>query len=61
MKFIISIGGLLICAGAAAAAELHPIVAVEFGYFFGATVNGKSKLKTRRNPFPMKQRIGFMD
>ena len=41
MKFIISIGGLLICAGAAAAAELHPIVAVEFGYFFGATVNGK--------------------
>jgi hypothetical protein len=31
---------LLICA-AAPAADLHPIVEVEFGYFFGATANGK--------------------
>jgi FG-GAP repeat len=31
---------LLICT-ASPAAELHPIVAVEFGYFFGATANGK--------------------
>jgi hypothetical protein len=30
----------VICAGATAA-ELHPIVEVEFGYFFGATADGK--------------------
>jgi len=32
---------LMICTGASSAADLHPIVAVEFGYFFGATANGK--------------------
>ena len=40
MKFIISIGGLLICAGATAA-ELHPIVEVRSGYLFGAIADGK--------------------
>jgi hypothetical protein len=40
VKSITALGALLICA-AAPAAELHPIVAVEFGYFFGATANGK--------------------
>jgi hypothetical protein len=40
VRFIVAAGALLICA-AAPAAELHPIVAVEFGYFFGATANGK--------------------
>jgi hypothetical protein len=33
---VLSIGGKV-----AIAAEPHPIVAVEFGYFFGATANGK--------------------
>jgi hypothetical protein len=32
---------VLLIAGGAAAVDLHPIVAVEFGYFFGATANGK--------------------
>src|SRR6266487_5161257 len=32
---------LLICAGVAAAAYLHPIVEVQSGYLFGATANGK--------------------
>jgi hypothetical protein len=40
MKFTTALSTLLICA-AAAADELHPIVAVEFGDFFGATANGK--------------------
>jgi hypothetical protein len=40
VRFIVAVGALLICA-AAPAAELHPIVAVEFGYFFGATANEK--------------------
>jgi hypothetical protein len=41
--FIVALSALLICAkrATAAASELHPIVAVEFGYFFGATANGK--------------------
>ena len=40
MKIVVGVVGLLICARAATA-ELHPIVTVEFGYFFGATANGK--------------------
>ena len=32
---------MLLIAGGAAAVDLHPIVAVEFGYFFGAAANGK--------------------
>ena len=40
MKIIIALGSLWICASAFAA-ELHPIVEVESGYFFGATKNGK--------------------
>ena len=40
MKSITALSTLLICA-TAGASELHPIVAVEFGYFFGATANGK--------------------
>jgi hypothetical protein len=41
--FILALSALLICAkrATAGASELHPIVAVEFGYFFGATANGK--------------------
>ena len=35
MKSITALSTLLICA-TAGASELHPIVAVEFGYFFGA-------------------------
>jgi FG-GAP repeat len=37
---VAGLSALLICA-AAPAADLHPIVEVEFGYFFGATANGK--------------------
>jgi hypothetical protein len=39
--FIVALSALLICAkrATAGASELHPIVAVEFGYFFGATAN----------------------
>jgi hypothetical protein len=40
VSFLIATCVLLI-AGGAAAVDLHPIVAVEFGYFFGATANGK--------------------
>jgi hypothetical protein len=40
LSFVIAVNALLICAGATAV-DLHPIVAVEFGYFFGATANGK--------------------
>jgi hypothetical protein len=40
VKFITALGLLLICA-AAAAAELHPIVEVQTGYFFGAVSGGK--------------------
>lgn len=39
-KTVVGLGALLICAGAAAA-ELHPIVEVETGYFFGASSSGK--------------------
>jgi hypothetical protein len=35
------IAALLICAGASPAADLHPIVEVQSGYFFGATSDGK--------------------
>jgi len=40
VRFIVALGGLLICA-AASAAELHPIVEVQSGYLFGATADGK--------------------
>ena len=40
MRVIITVGSLWICA-CALAAELHPIVEVESGYFFGATSGGK--------------------
>src|SRR5260370_34879634 len=40
VSFLIATCVLLI-AGGAAAVDLHPIVAVDFGYFFGATANGK--------------------
>ncbi len=40
VSFLIATCVLLI-AGGAAAVDLHPIVAVEFGYFFGATADGK--------------------
>jgi hypothetical protein len=40
VKFTTALGLLLICA-AAAAAELHPIVEVQIGYFFGAVSGGK--------------------
>jgi hypothetical protein len=40
MKIVVGVVALLIGASAVAG-ELHPIVAVEFGYFFGATANGK--------------------
>jgi FG-GAP repeat len=39
-KIFAGLAALLICT-TAGASELHPIVAVEFGYFFGATANGK--------------------
>jgi len=40
MKIVVGVVALLIGASAVAS-ELHPIVTVEFGYFFGATANGK--------------------
>lgn len=40
MKIVIAVATLWICA-CAFAAELHPIVEVDFGYFFGATSDGK--------------------
>jgi FG-GAP repeat protein len=40
IRFIVAVGPLLICF-AAPAAELHPIVEVEYGYLFGATADGK--------------------
>lgn len=40
MKIVLGIGSLLICAGVMAA-ELHPVVAVQDGSFFGATADGK--------------------
>jgi hypothetical protein len=40
VKFTTAFGLLLMCA-AAAAAELHPIVEVQTGYFFGAVSGGK--------------------
>src|SRR6266513_6002110 len=39
-SFAAAVGALLIC-GAAAAADLHPIVEVQGGYLFGAASNGK--------------------
>jgi hypothetical protein len=39
-SFVAAAGALLIC-GAAAAADLHPIVEVQSGYLFGAASNGK--------------------
>jgi len=40
VRVIVTVGSLWICA-CALAAELHPIVEVESGYFFGATTGGK--------------------
>jgi hypothetical protein len=40
-RIFAGLAALMICTGASSAADLHPIVAVEFGYFFGATANGK--------------------
>ena len=40
VRFIVALGGLLICA-AAPAADLHPIVEVQTGYLFGGTADGK--------------------
>ncbi|PYI94784.1 MAG: hypothetical protein DMF00_17345 [Verrucomicrobia bacterium] len=39
-SFVAAVGTLLMC-GAAAAADLHPIVEVQSGYLFGATADGK--------------------
>src|SRR2546423_15374265 len=39
-SFVAAVGALLMC-GAAAAADLHPIVEVQSGYLFGAASNGK--------------------
>ena len=39
-SFVAAVGTLLMC-GAAAAADLHPIVEVQSGYLFGAASNGK--------------------
>ena len=41
MKLSFEIGAWLICATAAAAADLHPIVEVQTGYLFGATTDRK--------------------
>jgi hypothetical protein len=40
VSFLVAASALFIGAGAAAA-ELHPIVEVQSGYLFGATVDGK--------------------
>ena len=40
LKTAVRLGTLLICA-AVAADNLHPIVEVQSGYFFGATKDGK--------------------
>ena len=40
MKLLVGVGAFLICA-IATAADLHPIVDLEYGYLFGATANGK--------------------
>jgi len=40
ITFVIALNSLLVCA-TAAAGELHPIVEVQTGYFFGATADGK--------------------
>jgi hypothetical protein len=47
MRFTTALGSLFICA-AAAAAELHPIVEVQTGYFFGA-VSGSKLLKAEES------------
>jgi len=41
VRLVIALSALSVCGKVAIAADLHPIVAVEFGYFFGATANGK--------------------
>jgi hypothetical protein len=38
---LVGLAALLICAGAATADDLHPIVEVQSGYLFGAISNGK--------------------
>jgi len=40
-RSLVIVAALLMCAGAATAAELHPIVEVQSGYLFGATKDGK--------------------
>ena len=40
-RSLVVVAALLICAGASAAAELHPIVEVQSGYLFGASSDGK--------------------
>ena len=40
-KTLVVVAVLLMCAGASAAAELHPIVEVQTGYLFGAISDGK--------------------
>ena len=40
-KTLVIVVAFLVCAGASAAAELHPIVEVQSGYLFGATKDGK--------------------
>jgi hypothetical protein len=38
---LVVVAALLVCAGASPAADLHPIVEVQSGYFFGATSDSK--------------------
>src|SRR5262245_24658043 len=40
-RILVVVTALLMCAGASAAADLHPIVEVESGYLFGAISDGK--------------------
>src|SRR6476646_171267 len=40
-RSLVIVAALLMCAGAATAAELHPIVEVQSGYLFGAIKDGK--------------------
>jgi hypothetical protein len=40
-RSVVVVAALLMCAGAARAAELYPIVDVQSGYLFGATKDGK--------------------
>ena len=40
-RTLVGLATLLICAGAPAPAELHPIVEIQSGYLFGAISDGK--------------------